>query len=159
MELAFRGRRLMYVYCIGAWRMLGHSRHSPCPLSSLKGFTLELLKVWYVCTHAAAVSFAGTAVARRRSLTGSGGSSTLGLLQRSLVATCLFVPRRNRKIYWGYVVQPANGASVESMWLIETVSVSHLGLAQCYVTAIDSTKCHVNPIAMTLWLLMIVQGR
>lgn len=111
--LMCRSESLMYVHCIRSWRFLGHSRRSPCPLSSLKGFTLELLKVSHVCTRTAAVSSARTAVSGSSSLIGIGSSNALGLLSRSLVVTCLFVPRRNRKIYWGYVVQPANGALVE----------------------------------------------
>ncbi|XP_070768644.1 pyruvate kinase PKM isoform X1 [Enoplosus armatus] len=90
----------MYVRCITSWRLLGHSRRSPCPLSSLKGFTLELLKVSYVCKRSAAVS-AWTAVAGSSTLICIGSSNTLGLFCRSLVVTCLLVPRRNRKIYWG----------------------------------------------------------
>ncbi|XP_044060372.1 pyruvate kinase PKM isoform X1 [Siniperca chuatsi] len=91
----------MYVHYIRSWRLLGHSRRSPCPLSSLKGFTLELLKVSYICKRTAAVSSAWTAITGSSSLIGIGSSNTLGLLWRSLVITCLFVPRRNRKIYWG----------------------------------------------------------
>uniref|UniRef100_A0A3B4XQX6 Pyruvate kinase n=2 Tax=Seriola lalandi dorsalis TaxID=1841481 RepID=A0A3B4XQX6_SERLL len=90
----------MYVHYIRSWRLPGHSRHTLCPLSSLKGFTLELLKVSYVCMRTAAVSSAWTAVAGRSSLIGISSSNRLGLLWRSLVITCLFVPRRNRKIYW-----------------------------------------------------------
>lgn len=104
----------MYVHCVGSWRLLGHSRHSPYPLSSLKGFTLELLKVF---VGTAAVRSAWTAVDGRRSLISIGSSDTRGLLQRSLVVTFLFVPRRNRRIYWGYVVQPANIA----LRLIQTI--------------------------------------
>ncbi|KAM9366628.1 pyruvate kinase PKM isoform 1-T1 [Symphorus nematophorus] len=99
----------MYVHCIWSWRLLGHSRRSPCPLSSLKGFTIELLKVSHLCTRTAAASSAWTAVVGRSSPIGIGGSNTLGFLQRSLVVTCLFVPRRNRKIYWGTTtVTPLN---------------------------------------------------
>lgn len=153
-----RGGSLMYIHFIRSWRLPVHSRHSPCPLSSLKGFTPEHLKVLYVCTRTAVVSSAWTAVAGRGSLIGIGSSNTLGLLWRSLVVTCLFVPRRNRKIYWGYVVQTSNGALVEWVWLIETIyfSLNQLGLAQCYVTSIvDDFKCRVTLTAMLWWLLMI----
>ncbi|TMS12816.1 Pyruvate kinase PKM [Larimichthys crocea] len=84
-----------------SYRLLGHRRPSPCPLSSMKGFTLELLKVSYTCSRSGTVSSAWTAISGRSSLFGIGGPNTLGLLQRSLVVTCLFVPRRNRKTYWG----------------------------------------------------------
>lgn len=110
-----RSENIMYVHCIRSWQFLGHSRRSARPLSSLKGFTLELLKLSYACTCTAAVSSAWTAVAGSSSLIGIGSSKRLGLLWRPLVVTCLFVPRRNRKIYWGYVVQPENGALVECM--------------------------------------------
>ncbi|XP_049449410.1 pyruvate kinase PKM isoform X1 [Epinephelus fuscoguttatus] len=89
----------MYVHCIRSWRLPGHSRRFPYPLSSLKGFTLEHLKVWYVCTRAAAVSSARTAVAGSGAPFGIGSSNTLGLLCRSLVVSCLLVPRRSWKIF------------------------------------------------------------
>ncbi|XP_070817146.1 pyruvate kinase PKM isoform X1 [Chaetodon trifascialis] len=109
MALVRRSGSLMYVHCIWSWGLLGHSRRSPCPLSSLKGFTLELLKVSYIGTRTAAVSSSLTAVAGRSLRIGIGRSYTLGLLQRSFVVTCLFVPRRNRKIYWGTsTVAPSN---------------------------------------------------
>lgn len=97
------GGSLMDIHCTRAWRLLGHSRHSPCPLSSLKGFTLELLKVLHVSKRIAAVSSFWTAIAGSSSPIGIGSSNTLGLLWRSLVVTCLFVSKRNRNIYWGYV--------------------------------------------------------
>lgn len=103
----------MYVHCVQSWRLLGHSRQSTYPLSLLKGFTLELLKVLRVCAHPAVGRSAWAAVEGRRPLIGIGSCNTLGLLQRSLVVTLLFVPRRNRRIYWGYVVQPANVALLE----------------------------------------------
>lgn len=101
------GGRLMYVRCIRSWRVSAHSRQPPISLSSLKGFTLELLEVSNVRMRTAAAGSAWTAVA------GSSASyNTLGLLWRSLVITCLFVPRRKRKIYW-YVMQPGIDALVE----------------------------------------------
>ncbi|XP_069373624.1 pyruvate kinase PKM isoform X1 [Paralichthys olivaceus] len=42
---------------------------------------------------------AWTAVAGSGAIVGTASSKTLGLLWRSLVVTCLFFPRRNRKIY------------------------------------------------------------
>ncbi|XP_031137268.1 pyruvate kinase PKM isoform X2 [Sander lucioperca] len=91
----------MHVHCMRSWRLPGHSRHSSYPLSLLKGFTLEHLKVSYVCTRTAAVSLAWKAVAGSGSLINIGRSNTLGLLWRSFVGNCRFVPRRSRKIYWG----------------------------------------------------------
>lgn len=106
--LCCHGENLMYAQCIRSWRLLGYSRHSLCPLSSLKGFTLELLDV---CTYAATVSSASAAVAGRSCLVGSGLSGTLGLYWRTLAIRCLFVPVKKRKIYRGYVEQ--------SVWLSE----------------------------------------
>lgn len=60
------------------------------PLSSGKIFNPESL--------AAVCSSAVVSVASRAKDSGS-----LGFLRRSVTATCLFVPRRNRKIYWGWV--------------------------------------------------------
>lgn len=141
-----RSGSLMYVHCIRSYRLLGHRRPSPCPLSSMKGFTLELLKVSYACSRSGTVSSAWTAISGRSSLFGIGGPNTLGLLQRSLVVTCLFVPRRNRKTYWGYVVQPANGALVGWLWLIYCPCEP-----TCYVIlAIDDTKCHVTASAIIM---------
>lgn len=96
---------LMYVNCIKSWRLPSRSRQSPCPLSSLKGFTLELLKVSYVFMRTAAASFTVTTVSGNRLLIGITGSNSLGLLWRSVAVKCQFVPRRHRNIYWGYVVQ------------------------------------------------------
>lgn len=90
----------MYAHCIRSWRLLGHSRHSP--LSLLRRFALEPLKVLFVCTRTAVVRSAWTAVEGTRSNLGCGSSSTLGFLQRSLVITLPFVPWR--RIYCGYVV-------------------------------------------------------
>lgn len=90
----------MYGHCIRSWRSLGPSRHSP--LSSLRGFALEPLKVLFVCTRTAAVRSARTAVEGTRWNLGCGSFSTLGFLQRSLVVA--FVPWR--RIYWRYVVEP-----------------------------------------------------
>lgn len=155
--LVYLGRSLMLVHCFRSWRLPGHHRHSLRPSSSLKGFTLELLKVLYVCTRPAAVRSSWTAVAGSSLFTGIGGSNTLGFFFRS-VTRCLLVPRRSRKIYWGYVVQPANDTLVECEWVrASTVSVSQCGLAQCYITSIvDNTKCHVTFTAMLLWLLTII---
>ncbi|CAJ1049079.1 pyruvate kinase PKM isoform X1 [Xyrichtys novacula] len=91
----------MYAYCIGSWRLIGHSRRSLCPLSSLKGFTHELLEVSYVCTHAAAVSSAWAAVAGRILLIGRRSYSTLGLYWRTLAIRSLFVPMKKRRICLG----------------------------------------------------------
>lgn len=99
----------MCAHCIRSWRLLGHNGHSP--LSSLRGFTLEPLKVLYVCTRTAVVRSTWTAVEGRGLLPGFGSSNTLGLLQRSLVVILPFVPWR--RIYWGYVVQPVNVALPE----------------------------------------------
>ncbi|XP_004539700.3 pyruvate kinase PKM isoform X1 [Maylandia zebra] len=52
----------------------------------------------HTCTHVAAAL--SSAVARRSLFAGIGSSSTLGWLWRSFVLTC-FVPKKNRKIYWG----------------------------------------------------------
>ncbi|KAM9765596.1 pyruvate kinase PKM isoform 1-T1 [Menidia menidia] len=68
------------------------------PLSSLNGFTLELLKVSHLRAHTASVS---SAAARNSLFTGTGRLSTLGWLWRSLLLTCLIVPRRSRRIYRG----------------------------------------------------------
>lgn len=97
-----RSESLMYAHCIRSWRLLSYSRRAPCPLSSSKGFSLELLDV---CTHAATVSAASAAVV------GSGLSGTLGLYWRTLAIRCLFVSAKKRKIYCGYVEQ--------SVWLSE----------------------------------------
>ncbi|KAM4593375.1 pyruvate kinase PKM isoform 1-T1 [Odontesthes bonariensis] len=88
----------MRVHWIRSWQLPGYSRRSSCPLSALNGFTLELLKVSHIRTRTAAV---GSAVARNSLFTGAGGSSTLGWLWRSLLLTCLTVPKRNRRIYRG----------------------------------------------------------
>lgn len=93
----------MYAHAIRSWRLLGHSRRCLCPLPSLKGFTLELLEVSYVCTHAAAVRSAWTAVAGRGWLIGGESYSTLGLFWRTLLSRCLFVPLKRRSNYRGYV--------------------------------------------------------
>lgn len=95
-------RGLMYAHCIRPWRSLGRSRRSP--LSLLRGFALEPLKVLFVCTRTAAVRSARTAVEGTRWSLGCESSSTLGLLQRSLVVALPFVPWR--RIYWRYVVKP-----------------------------------------------------
>ena len=113
--LACSGGSLMYIHCLRSWGLLGHSTRSPYPLTSLKGFILEHLQVSFVCTRAAAVSSAWTAVAGSGLLSGGGSSNALGLLWRSLVVARLFVPRRSRKIYWGYVAQPGNSALAESV--------------------------------------------
>nr|XP_004539700.2 pyruvate kinase PKM isoform X2 [Maylandia zebra] len=52
----------------------------------------------HTCTHVAAAL--SSAVARRSLFAGIGSSSTLGWLWRSFELTC-FVPKKNRKIYWG----------------------------------------------------------
>ena len=111
----------MRVHWIRSWQLPGYSRRSSCPLSSLNGFTLELLKVSHVCARTAAV---GSAVARNSLFTGAGGSSTLGWLWRSLLLTCLTVPRRNRRIYWGYVEYSVNGALVE--WVLVVKGIDYL---------------------------------
>lgn len=102
----------MYVCCIRSWHLRGHIHCSLCPLSALKGFTLERLNVSYECTSTAVVTGL-TAVVGSRLNSSPGRFNTLGLLWRSVAATCLFVPRRNRKIYWGYVVLPDNGVLVK----------------------------------------------
>lgn len=134
MVLMCRSRSLIYGYCIRSWRLLCHSGNSPYPLSSLKGFTPELLKVLCVCTHTIAARSAWSSVEERRLLIGIGSSNTLGLLQRSLVVTFLFVPRRNRRVYCGYVFQPSNVAIFE--WDCQrpiAFFFSQVGLVQCYV--------------------------
>uniref|UniRef100_A0A3Q3F3E0 Pyruvate kinase n=2 Tax=Labrus bergylta TaxID=56723 RepID=A0A3Q3F3E0_9LABR len=90
----------MYSHAVRSWRLLCHSRRYP--LSSLRGFALELLEVSYVCTHAAAVTSVRTAVA------GKGSSSTLGLYWRTLVVRCLFVPIKKRRNCRGTPVSPVN---------------------------------------------------
>ncbi|CAI5646032.1 unnamed protein product [Oreochromis niloticus] len=52
----------------------------------------------HTCTHVAAAL--SSAVGRRSLFAGIGSSSTPGWLWRSFVLKC-FVPKRNRKIYWG----------------------------------------------------------
>lgn len=111
-------RGLMYAHCIRSWRLLGHSRHSP--LSLLRGFALDPLKVLFVCTRTAAVRSARTAVEGTRWSLGCGSSSTLGLLQRSLVVALPFVPWR--RIYWRYVVGPVDVAMpCECLCLSQTI--------------------------------------
>lgn len=132
------GGSLMYIHCLRSWGLPGHSTRSPYPLSSLKGFILEHLQVSFVCTRAAAVSSAWTAVAGSGLPRGGGSSYALGLLWRSLVVASLLVPRRSRKIYWGYVVQPANSALAERVCLIETV------YCLCVPTWISPVLCHIH---------------
>lgn len=93
----------MYGRYTGSWRMLCHSRYSLHPLSLWEGFTLELL---CVCTHTAAFQSASSSVGERKWLLDIGRFSSLGLFQRSSIVTFLFVPRRTRRIYRGYVFQP-----------------------------------------------------
>lgn len=93
---------LMYGRYTGSWRMLCHSRYSLHPLSLWKGFTLELL---CVCPHTAAFQSASSSVGERKWLLDIESSNILGLLQRSSVVAFLFVPRRTRRIYRGYVFQ------------------------------------------------------
>lgn len=102
----------MYVRCIRSWHVRGHIHCSLCPLSALKRFTLERLNVSYVCTRTAVVTGL-PAVAGNRLNSSTGRSNALGLLWRSVAAAYRFVPRRNRKIYWGYVVLPDNGIVVK----------------------------------------------
>lgn len=148
----------MYVRCIWSWRLPGHSRHSPCPLSSLKGFTLELLNVSYVCMRTAAGSSARTAVAGRSLLSGISTFNRLGILWRSLVVTCKFVPRRNRKLYWWYVVQPVTGGCVCVCDWLKPQAVRHAACALCYVISIgDDSKCHGTLTPTLLSLLVIAR--
>lgn len=123
----------MYAHCIRSWRLLGHSRHSP--LSLLRGFALEPLKVLFVCTRTAAVRSAWTAVEGTRSNLGCGSSSTLGFLQRSLVVTLPFVPWR--RIYWRYVVEP-----VDVAMLCECLCLSQP--AQFPIDPTREMLCHIH---------------
>lgn len=123
----------MYAHCIRSWRLLGHSRHSP--LSLLRGFALEPLKVLFVCTRTASVRSARTAVEGTRSNLGCGSSSTLGFLQRSLVVTLPFVPWR--RIYWRYVVEP-----VDVAMLCECLCLSQP--AQFPVDPTREMLCHIH---------------
>lgn len=131
-----RGGSLMYAHCIRSWRLLGHSRHSP--LSLLRGFALEPLKVLFVCTRTAAVRSARTAVEGTRSNLGCGSSSTLGFLLRSLVVTLPFVPWR--RIYWRYVVEPVDVAMLcECLCLSQPAQFPTLiRLGRCYATSINA---------------------
>ncbi|XP_035008490.1 pyruvate kinase PKM isoform X2 [Hippoglossus stenolepis] len=52
-----------------------------------------------MCMRAAGAISAWTAVAGSGAILGTAKSNQLGLLWRSLVVTCLLIPRRNRKIY------------------------------------------------------------
>lgn len=98
----------MQVLCVRLWRLPVHCRLLPCSLSSLKGFTPELLKVLYVCVPT--VSSARTAVAGHILITSAAGFSTLGLLLRSLLSPGLLVHKRSQKIYRRMWVQPRNTA-------------------------------------------------
>lgn len=136
----------MYAHCIRSWRSLCHSRHSP--LSLLRGFALEPLKVLFVCTRTAAVRSARTAVQGTRWSLGCESASTLGFLQRSLVVALPFVPWR--QIYWRYVVEPVDVAMpCECLCLSQTIPFSpssHLG--RCYATSINAclfmSPCHTH---------------
>lgn len=90
----------MCVQWIRSWRLSSYSRRSLCPLSSLNGFALELLKELHICVHAAAVD---SAVAKSGLFTGAGSSNTLGSLWRSLLVKCLVVSKRKHGLYRGYV--------------------------------------------------------
>lgn len=149
----------MYVYCIRSWRLPSHSRQSPCSLSSLKGFTLELLKVSYVFMRTAAASFAVTTASGNSLLIGITGSNALGLLWRSVAVTCRFVPRRKRNIYWGYVVQHTSGVlgswvtdrnDLHALWAILIKPVFH-HFQQMMLNVVLSW-------AVLLWLLLIAQA-
>ncbi|KAM7406408.1 hypothetical protein PAMP_000787 [Pampus punctatissimus] len=77
-----------------SWRLPGHNRRSRCPSLALKGFTLELLKVLYVCVRPAAVSSAWAAASGSSLFTGIGGSNTLGFFRRtSLGAPVITMPQ------------------------------------------------------------------
>lgn len=130
--LRCRKSHLMYGRHVGSWRMLCHSRYSLHPLSLWRGFTLELLKVSCVCTHTAACQSAGRSAGGRKWLLDIGSSNTLGLWQRSSVVALLFAPRRNRRIYRGYVFQPARapwldcGRSRNIYFLFQPIWISRL---------------------------------
>lgn len=129
---------LMYGRYIRSWRMLCHSRYSLQPLSLWKGFTLELLKVSCVGAHTAAVQSAGSSVGGRKWLLDIGSSRALGLLQRSLAVTVLFVSRRNRRIYRGYAFQPSCPRLIT--WEMFTFCFSQFRLASCYVKSINGWR-------------------
>lgn len=157
------GGSLMDIHCTRAWRLLGHSRHSPCPLSSLKGFTLELLKVLHVSKRIAAVSSFWTAIAGSSSPIGIGSSQHTGLVVEvigSNVPVCL---QEEQEYLLGVCrATTANGALDEWVWLIETVycvcKLAWISLVLRHIHNRDGTKCHVTLRAMLPWLLMVVQG-
>lgn len=130
----------MYAHCIRSWRPLGHSRRSP--LSSLRGFAPEPLKVLFVCTRTAAVRSAGTAVEGTRWSLG-----TLGFLQRSLVVALRFVP--GRRIYWRYVVESRGCCHVFCVWvkpsLVPTPPprwASSRQVLLCHIHKLHARPCH-----------------
>lgn len=141
-----RTRGLMYAHFIRSWRSLGHSRHSP--LSLMRGFALEPLKVLFVCTRSAAVRSARTAVEGTRWSLGCGSASTLGFLQRSLVVALPFVPWR--RIYWRYVVETRGCCLAVRVFVFESNHlVSPLSqLGRCYATSINAclsvSPCHAH---------------
>uniref|UniRef100_A0A3P9JNW7 Pyruvate kinase n=2 Tax=Oryzias latipes TaxID=8090 RepID=A0A3P9JNW7_ORYLA len=90
----------MYLRRIGG--LPGYSRLSLCPLSSLNGFTLELLKVSHICTQTPAWRF------RIGLLSEGGRSNTLGLLWRSFLVAGFAIPRRNRHGLWWTSLAPKN---------------------------------------------------
>lgn len=146
----------MYAHCIRSWRSLGHSRHSP--LSSLRGFTLEPLKVLFVCTRTAAVRSARTAVEGTRWSLGCGSSRTLGFLQRSLVVALPFVPWR--RIYWRYVVVGPVDVAMPCECLCLSFRFPQRGAnwERCYATSINAcwsvSPCHAH-LASSLSRLVI----
>uniref|UniRef100_A0A8C5HEP8 Pyruvate kinase n=2 Tax=Gouania willdenowi TaxID=441366 RepID=A0A8C5HEP8_GOUWI len=90
---------LMYVGVMRLWRWPSlYRQSSSCPSSLLNGFTDELLRVRHVCNGDAAVH---SAAAGSKLVTGTGSSSILGCIWRSPLLACLFIPRRNRRIYLG----------------------------------------------------------